>query len=366
MLIQVLENIVGHNVLPRGTGIVTRVPLVLQLHRPEEDEAAAAAAAGAGTEWAEFLHQPGVRYSDFSKVRTEIETKTLDLAGDNKGIVDKPIHLKVCSPSLLDLTLVDLPGITRVPVGDQPEDIEEQIRTLCLSYIENPNAIILAITAANTDVANSDSLQVAKQVDPAGDRTIGVLTKLDLMDPGTDASDILNNQVVPLKLGYVGVVNRGQRDVLNDVGVKDALVRERSFFASHAAYCTMTTSVGTDVLVARLAHLLNQQIKRILPALKKRVQVRCSRRFPLVPMCWSPCASLFMVPVSRSWSNLLKNLLPASFHVPPSRPPSLLRPNTTHGRVFSWRYSRNEVRWERPFRRQPSSAKPWISCHSSP
>lgn len=104
--------------------------------------------------------------------------------------------------------MVDLPGLTKVPVGDQPKDIEKQIREMILKYITKPNAIILAVTAANTDLANSDGLKLAREVDPEGLRTIGVLTKVDLMDQGTDVIDILAGRMIPLRLGkwnvYVG------------------------------------------------------------------------------------------------------------------------------------------------------------------
>lgn len=92
--------------------------------------------------------------------------------------------MKIYSPHVLNLSLVDLPGITRVPVGDQPSDIEMQIRNMIMNYIRPKNAIIVAVTAANTDLANSDALQLAKEVDPEGRRTVGVITKIDLMDKG--------------------------------------------------------------------------------------------------------------------------------------------------------------------------------------
>jgi vacuolar protein sorting-associated protein 1 len=97
------------------------------------------------------------------------------------GISPQPINLRIFSPNVLTLTLVDLPGLTKVPVGDQPRDIERQIRDMLIKYIAKPNAIILAVTAANTDLANSDGLKMARDVDPEGTRTIGVLTKVDLM-----------------------------------------------------------------------------------------------------------------------------------------------------------------------------------------
>ncbi|KAF0756361.1 hypothetical protein AaE_004663 [Aphanomyces astaci] len=190
----VLENIVGKDFLPRGSGIVTRRPLVLQLYNTDggvsKDE-----------EWGEFNHLPNQKFNDFKKIREEIEKETDRMTGKNKGISNKPITLKIFSPFVLNLTLVDLPGITKVPVGDQPANIEEQIRDMCLEFIGNPNSIILAVTAANTDLANSDSLKMARAIDPEGLRTIGVLTKLDLMDNGTDAMEMLQGRIIPLKKG---------------------------------------------------------------------------------------------------------------------------------------------------------------------
>ena len=227
---------------------------MLQLHAPTEEELEASLADPSNPnstqeEWAEFTHIPDTRndvdtakdysgpplnpaqrkrFFDFDEVRNTIELRTNELAGDNKGVVNKPIHVKVTSPRLLELTLVDLPGFTKMPVGDQPEDIQDQIRDMCFSYVRNPNTIVLAITAANTDLSNSDALQVAKEVDPQGNRTVGVLTKVDLMDRGTDCVDVLLNQVIPLKLGFVAVVNRGQQDVKDKVDVSTALSRERA------------------------------------------------------------------------------------------------------------------------------------------
>ncbi len=119
-------------------------------------------------EWAKFLHTKNKVYSDFNEVRKEIEHETERMGGNNKGICPEPINLKIYSPRVVNLTLVDLPGITKVPVGDQPEDIEVQIRNLILKYISNPNSIILAVTAANTDFATSEALKLAKDVDPDG------------------------------------------------------------------------------------------------------------------------------------------------------------------------------------------------------
>lgn len=114
---------------------------------------------------------------------------------------------------MITLSLVDLPGLTKVPVGEQPPDIEHQIRTMVYEYIKNPNSIILAVSAANADLATSEALKIAREVDPDGNRTLGVLTKLDLMDRGTNAIEMLTGKVVDVKLGMIGVVNRSQQDI---------------------------------------------------------------------------------------------------------------------------------------------------------
>jgi len=222
----VLENIVGRDFLPRGSGVVTRRPLILQLYslagekdlNPEKSE------------WGEFLHLPGQRFYNFSEIREEIVRDTERITGKNKGISNKSINLKIYSPHVLNLTLVDLPGITKVPTGDQPEDIEEKIREMCMEFISKPNAIILAVSAANQDLVNSEGLKLARTVDPDGLRTIGVLTKVDIMDHGTDATDILQNKVIPLRRGYIAVVNRSQKDIQDGLAIRDGLAKEQTFF----------------------------------------------------------------------------------------------------------------------------------------
>ena len=132
-------------------------------------------------EWGEFLHLPGEKFYDFNKIRGEIVRDTEAKTGKNAGISPLAINLRIYSPNVLTLTLVDLPGLTKVPVGDQPRDIEKQIRDMIMKFISKPSCIILAVTPGNADLANSDGLKMAREVDPEGTRTIGVLTKIDLM-----------------------------------------------------------------------------------------------------------------------------------------------------------------------------------------
>ncbi|KAI9664259.1 MAG: vacuolar protein sorting-associated protein 1 [Alyxoria varia] len=278
----VLENIVGRDFLPRGSGIVTRRPLILQLinRAPAPNPQANGVSEAVETtdkesnveEWGEFLHIPGQKFHDFNKIRDEIVRETDSKTGKNQGISPVPINLRIYSPKVLTLTLVDLPGLTKVPVGDQPRDIERQIREMVLKQITKPNAIILAVTAGNTDLANSDGLKLAREVDPEGQRTIGVLTKVDLMDEGTDVVDILAGRIIPLRLGYVPVVNRGQRDIENKKAISSALEAERSFFENHRAYKNKASYCGTPYLARKLNLILMMHIKQTLPDIKARIQ----------------------------------------------------------------------------------------------
>uniref|UniRef100_A0A7N8YI33 Interferon-induced GTP-binding protein Mx n=1 Tax=Mastacembelus armatus TaxID=205130 RepID=A0A7N8YI33_9TELE len=223
-------------------------------------------------EWAEFLHCKGKKFTDFDEVRQEIEGETDRVTGANKGISPIPINLRVYSPHVLNLTLIDLPGITKVPVGDQPADIEQQIRDMIMQFITRESCLILAVTPANTDLANSDALKLAKDVDPQGLRTIGVITKLDLMDEGTDARDVLENKLLPLRRGYIGVVNRSQKDIDGKKDIKAALEAERKFFLSHPAYRHMADKMGTPRLQKVLNQQLTNHIRDTLPAFRSKLQ----------------------------------------------------------------------------------------------
>lgn len=255
----VLENFVGRDFLPRGSGIVTRRPLILQL-------------INSNTEHAEFLHCKNKKFTDFDEVRKEIENETDRVTGKTKNVSAIPINLRVYSPHVLNLTLIDLPGLTRIAVAGQPADIEQQIRDMVFQFITKENTLILAVSPANSDLANSDALKAAKECDPTGERTIAVVTKLDLMDEGTDAKDILENKVYPLRRGYIGIVNRSQKDIDGRKDIKAAQAAERKFFLSHPSYRHMADRMGTAYLQKSLNQQLTNHIRECIPALRNRLQ----------------------------------------------------------------------------------------------
>ncbi|KAL3615472.1 Phragmoplastin drp1e [Castilleja foliolosa] len=253
----VLESIVGRDFLPRGSGIVTRRPLVLQLQRVENGQ----------QEYAEFGHMPRRRFSDFALVRKEIADETDRITGKSKQISPVPIHLSIYSPNVVNLTLIDLPGLTKVAVEGQAESIVQDIETMVRSYIEKPNSIILAISPANQDIATSDAIKIAREVDPSGERTFGVLTKLDLMDKGTNALDVLEGKSYRLQHPWVGIVNRSQADINKSVDMISARRREREYFATSPDYSHLSSKMGSEYLAKLLSKHLESVIKARIPSI---------------------------------------------------------------------------------------------------
>jgi dynamin 1-like protein len=263
----VLEHIVGKDFLPRGSNIVTRRPLILQIINTTRS----APAPHGHQEWGTFLHCKDTVFADFEDIRAEILRETERVTGTSQAISRLPIRLTIYSPHVINLTLVDLPGLTKLPVGDQPTDIEAQIREMILEYITPPTAVIVAVSPATTDLANSEALKLAREVDPSGKRTIGVITKLDLMDQGTDALDVLQNKVIRLQHGFVGVVNRSQMDINKKTQMGTAAAKERHFFQSHAVYGPIADRQGSPYLTSRLNMILIKHIQLCLPALKGHI-----------------------------------------------------------------------------------------------
>ena len=255
----VLESIVQRNFLPRGSGIVTRRPLIIQITHEQELQVT----------WGTFLHTPAKKFYDFEEIRQEIIDDTNRVCGQDKGIKFDPITLKIYSGDLPTLTLVDLPGMTKVPVGDQPQDIEQQTMELVKMYIENPNSIILAVSPGNIDLANSEAIKLAREVDPHGGRTLVVITKADLMERTKESRLVLEGKSIPIKLGIIGVINRSQAAIDNDMPVEDSLDKESIFFKTHYNY--LSAEMGTPYLTKRLCQLLMEHAKECLPELIIRI-----------------------------------------------------------------------------------------------
>lgn len=238
--------------------MVTRRPIELTLiHTPGEDE-----------EYGEFPQLGLGKMHDFKKVQKTLVDMNLAVS-DEECVSDKPIELKIYSPNVPDLTLIDLPGYIQISNKNQPETLKSKIEDLCEKYIRGPN-IILAVCAANVDLANSPALRASRKMDPLGLRTIGVITKMDLVTPEAGAA-VLRNADYPLHLGYIGVVCRSPEGVKGNM--TNALIRqEEDFFHNHLIYNQRDIQVGTATLRHKLMNVLEQSMGRSLYSIVDAVQ----------------------------------------------------------------------------------------------
>ncbi|KAL5698543.1 dynamin GTPase [Ranunculus cassubicifolius] len=253
----VLESIVGKDFLPRGSGIVTRRPLVLQLHRIEE-----------GREYAEFMHLPRKRFTDFAAVRKEISDETDRETGRSKGISSVPIHLSIFSPNVVNLTLIDLPGLTKVAIDGQSESIVMDIENMVRAFIEKEDVHL--VSCANIDI--SSEFQLNNNLKTSNwERTWGVLTKIDLMDKGTDAVEILEGKSYKLQFPWIGVVNRSQADINKSVDMIAARRKEREYFQTSPEYKHLSQRMGSEYLGKMLSKHLETVIKSRIPGLQSLI-----------------------------------------------------------------------------------------------
>ncbi|RMY50116.1 hypothetical protein D0865_07091 [Hortaea werneckii] len=263
----VLEAIVGHEFLPKGSNMVTRRPIELTLVNTPKAHA----------EYGEFPALGLGKITDFTQVQKTLTD--LNLAVPEKDCIsDDPIQLRIHSPNVPDLSLIDLPGYIQVEAFDQPTELKTKIQELCDKYIQAPN-VILAISAADVDLANSTALRASRRVDPRGERTIGVVTKMDLVDPIRGAQ-ILNDRNYPLRLGYVGVVCRIPQESRSlfsrgSANIMSAITKnETAYFGSHpdAFGPGSNVTVGTPSLRKKLIHVLEATMSASLATTSEAVQ----------------------------------------------------------------------------------------------
>ncbi|KAM6979539.1 interferon-induced GTP-binding protein Mx3-like [Aplochiton taeniatus] len=258
--------------LPRGSGIVTRCPLELKMKRRRE-----------GDKWHGKISYQNYEeeIDDPSEVEQKIREAQDEMAGVGMGISDDLISLEISSPDVPDLTLIDLPGIARVAVKGQPENIGEQIKRLIQKFIKKQETISLVVVPCNVDIATTEALQMAQEVDPQGERTLGILTKPDLVDRGTEENvvDIVHNQVIQLTKGYMIVKCRGQKEITDGISLKEATEREKAFFMEHEHLSALYEEGHATVpkLAEKLTLELVHHIHKSLPHLEDQIEAKLAQ-----------------------------------------------------------------------------------------
>ncbi|KAK4435353.1 Dynamin-related protein 4C [Sesamum alatum] len=254
----VLESLAGIS-LPRGQGICTRAPLIMRLqnHHNSQPEI--------------FLEYGGsIVSTDEEHIADAITAATDAIAGKGKGISNNPLTLIVKKKGVPDLTMVDLPGITRVPVLGQPEDIYEQISKIIMDFITPEESIILNVLSASVDFTTCESIRMSQRVDKTGQRTLAVVTKVDKSPEGL--LEKVNGDDVNIGLGYICVRNR-----IGDESYEQARVEEARLFENHPLLSRINKSmVGIPVLAQKLVQIQAMIILKCLPDIVRRINHKLS------------------------------------------------------------------------------------------
>ncbi|KAL5577027.1 hypothetical protein UlMin_018726 [Ulmus minor] len=277
--------------LPCGQNICTRVPLIMRLKNSSNPH-------------------PELSLEYQGKVISTHEGK---ITGDGKGISKTPLTLTVKKESVPDLTMVDLPGIVRVPVGDQPKDIGNQIKNIIMEYITTEDSIILNVLPAIMDFPTCESIGMSQSVDKSGGRTLAIVTKADKALEGLLEKVTAND--VNIGLGYVCVRNR-----IGDESYDEARQEEATLFETHPLLSKIDKSiVGVPVLAQKLVQIQAKSIKKNLPELVKKINDNLNQNlseFDKLPKVMSSPAegmATFMTIIGEVKESLRKILLRGEF-----------------------------------------------------
>ncbi|KAA8538982.1 hypothetical protein F0562_025674 [Nyssa sinensis] len=297
----VLESLAGIN-LPRGQGICTRVPLIMRLqHHPDPHPEL-------------FLEFHGKTVpTDEAHISDAINEATKEIAGDGKAISHTPLTLVVKKNGVPDLTMVDLPGITRVPVHGQPDDIYEQISAIIMEFIKPEESIILNVLSATVDFPTCESIRMSQRVDKTGLRTLAVVTKADKAPEGL--LEKVTADDVNIGLGYVCVRNR-----IGDESYEDARIEEARLFNTHPLLSKIDKSmVGIPVLAQKLVQIQATSISKCLPDIVKEIGDKMNtnvselKKMPQELSSVAEAMTVFMQIVGLSKESLRKILVRGEF-----------------------------------------------------
>lgn len=261
-----LNRLARLDILPTGSSMTTRVPLNLELIPDKEARA----------EFGKYINGkfkvtrtirltlPDVQQSEKLMIKREIERKTIEIAGEGENIGFQEIIVKVYSPNVQHLSLIDLPGLISVNKNND-NDVKQQIEQLVESYIERDRTLVLCVMPARVDIETDSGLGFVSKYDPKFDRVIGLLTKPDLMNDNTDVKDYLVDAIpdtLKLKHGYYVIRNKfDQGSAINNPKLED------DYFINHKIYGEMKdrSKLGINNLSNDLNKILTDYVRTLLP-----------------------------------------------------------------------------------------------------
>ncbi|KHO00775.1 interferon-induced GTP-binding protein Mx [Metarhizium album ARSEF 1941] len=272
--------------------------------------------------------RPMRQQEELKRFRPVVEPGTLDLSHiveqaklamgitpTSKAFRNDTLRVELSGPDQPHLTMVDLPGLFQAGNSLQSDQDSETVTNMAIKYMKLPRSIILAVVSAKSDFALQQVTRLARGYDPNGHRTIGLITKPDTLDEGSESEAayirLARNDDVKLKLGWHVLKNRDYKMTQNKATSKERDDAEKAFFSSGPWATLDPSTVGVKTLKPRLSNLLRDQIVLQLPGLVKDVESgikKCKRQ---IEKLGSPRESIveqreYLISVSQTFSDLMK------------------------------------------------------------
>ncbi|EFQ35511.1 dynamin family protein [Colletotrichum graminicola] len=253
-------------------------------------------------------------------------------AGENTFSEDI-LKIEKCGPNEDYLTIIDVPGIFRTTTeGVTTNKDKELVKDMVKRYIKDSRTIVLAVLPSNVDVATQEILTLAEEVDPAGDRTLGILTKADLVTEQTARLAVVNlaeGKRKPLKLGYHVITNRGG----DDHGEEDtfAALQEREAIFQERPWDSLPKDrIGISSLRERLEELLGEITDRAFPELRSETRQKLANAEKKlkdlgVPRQTEREQRQYLVGISSSFQSLVRAAVNADYSAHPAFDRNALR-----------------------------------------
>jgi GTPase SAR1 family protein len=242
---------------------------------------------------------------------------------DSKVFSTNTLRVELCGPTQPHLTMVDLPGLFRAGNRDQSVEDAATVRRIVRGYMKRPRSIILAVVSAKSDFALQEVTELARELDPKGTRTLGLITKPDTLDTGSDSEasylNLAQNEDVVFRLGWHVLKNRNYE--MRDSSSAERDEAEENFFSTGNWTSLDPVYLGVKSLRPRLSNVLKDQILNHLPSLLKDVEsgiLKCQSRLERLgtPRVSFEEQRRYLVRVSQDFSVLMKAAVDGIYNHP--------------------------------------------------
>jgi GTP-binding protein EngB required for normal cell division len=267
----VLESLMGRtDVFPTDQNICTKMPLRLELTNDPNST-------GENVTFVNFKHQKNAEGEDqtfpIGELADKVRIHTESSLTEGQGVSDEEIKIMYESPNVVTQTLIDIPGLVQKVTKGQDAKVPEKIKKMAITYASNENSIILAINEACVDLVRSQGFQIAEQVDPEGKRTLGVITKCDVILDGSEDNlrSLVENESEPLELGYVAVVNLSPAMKKSNTTFQQLRENEKFILRKNLG-TKIAENHGGEVLSRRISQLLAERVAKFLPEYENKLK----------------------------------------------------------------------------------------------